>query len=337
MERLQSFRHLMTVQTFAANEIRGINRVEAPMIAASERTDARSCQSWEYERVVPGVVVGIDGSRESIAALNTGAAIARRRHCPLHAVTVLSPYPNYHAVPTGDDSDQTVNQLRVNLRESELRDIVRALEPEQDWTHEVMMGRPARELTRVAETRCADLIVVGRKRHSAMDRMLGGETTLQVMRMSSVPVLAVDADIDGPKTIVAAVDFSPSSILAVKSALQFMNGSGTIYLVFVEPAPLLVPSGVSAPVDTRFPGDLVVWFRRMVADLGIQSGIIAEPVVLGGRPASAIVQFAERVGADLIAAGSHGHGRLERFLLGSVSTGIVRNANCAVLVVPPES
>jgi len=307
------------------------------MVAAAGSPRALSCQSWEYERVVPGVVVGVDGSRESIAALNTGAAIARRRHCPLHAVSVLSPYPSYHAIPTGDDSDRTVNHLRADIRDSELRDIVQALEPEQDWTHEVLLGRPARELTRVAEMRGADLIVVGRKRHSAMDRMLGGETTLQVMRLSSVPVLAVDSDIEGPKTVVAAIDFSPSSILAVKSALPFMNGSGTIYLVFVEPAPLLHPPNVQAPVDTRFPGDLVVWFRRVIADLGIQPGVIAEPVVLGGRPASAIVQFAERVGADMIAAGSHGHGRLERFLLGSVSTGIVRNANCAVLVVPPES
>jgi nucleotide-binding universal stress UspA family protein len=224
----------------------------------------------------------------------------------------------------------------MSLRDSELRDIVRVLEPEDDWTHEVVMGQPARELNRVAVDRCADLIVVGRKRHSPMDRVLGGETTFQVMRMSGHPVLAVDADLEIPRTVVAAVDFSPSSILAVKSALQFMNGSGTLYLVFVEPAPLIVPPGYSAPVDMRFPGDLVVWFRRVVSDLCIPAGVIVEPVVLGGRPASAIVQFGERVGADLIAAGSHGHGRLERFLLGSVSTGIVRNANCAVLVVPPS-
>lgn len=307
------------------------------MIAATELPRAQSCQSWEYERILPGVVVGVDGSRESIAALNTGAAIARRRRCPLHAVTVLSPYPNYHPIPAGDDSDQTVNQLRMNLRDSELRDIVQALEPGDDWTHEVVMGRPARELNRVACDRCADLIIVGRKRHGAMDRVLGGETTLQVMRMSSIPILAVDTDLEIPRTVVAAVDFSPSSILAVKAALQLMNGSGTLYLAFVEPAPLIVPPGYSAPVDTRYPGDLVVWFRRMVSNLNIQAGVIAEPVVLGGRPASAIVQFAERVGADMLAAGSHGHGRLERFLLGSVSTGIVRNANCAVLVVPPSA
>jgi nucleotide-binding universal stress UspA family protein len=307
------------------------------MMAAPEVTHAHSCQSWEYERATPGIVVGVDGSRESIAALNTGAVLARRRRCPLHAVTVLSPYPSYHAIPAGDDSEHTVNELRMSLRDSELHDIVTALEPEEDWTHEVMMGRPARELNRAAVNRGADLMIVGRKRHSAMDRVLGGETTLQVMRTSTIPVLAVDTDLEIPRTVVAAVDFSPSSILAVKSALEFMSGSGTLYLVFVEPAPVIVPAGYSAPVDMRFPGDLVVWFRRMVADLGIQAGIIAEPVVLGGRPASAIVQFAERVGADMIAAGSHGHGRLERFLLGSVSSGIVRNANCAVLVVPPSS
>jgi nucleotide-binding universal stress UspA family protein len=278
----------------------------------------------------------VDGSRESIAALNTAASIARRRCCPLHALTVLSPYPGYHLNPVGDESAENVNRLRMNLRDSELNDIVNVLEPSEDWTHEVVMGRPVRELNAAAEHRGAEMLVIGRREHSAMDRILGGETTLQIMRMSAVPVLSVGSDLETPRTVVAAMDFSPSSILAAKSALALMKGSGTLYLVFVEPPAALVPTGFPAPKE-RFPGDIVAWFRRVGEELGAHPGINVEPVVLTGRPASAVVQFAERVGADLIAAGTHGHGRLERFLLGSVSTGIARNAACGVLVVPPTN
>jgi len=305
------------------------------MTAATELPRVRSNLSWEYENLVPGgVVVGVDGSRESIAALNSGAAIARRRQCPLHAVTVLSPFPSYRMTVPGDPGEN-VNTLRMSIRDSELRHIVNVLEPADDWTHEVVLGRPAPELTRIAELRGADVLVIGRSQHAVVDRVLGGETVLQIMRMSAIPVLAVDSDVEIPRTVVAAVDFSPSSILAAKSVLQMMNGSGSLYLVFVEPPPVLVPKGADAPARTGIPADLVSCFGALIENLGQCRAIRIETVVLNGRPASAVVQFAERVGADLITAGSHGHGRLERFLLGSVSTGIVRNANCAVLVVPP--
>ncbi len=288
------------------------------MIATAALPRTGSNLSWEYENPIPGgVVVGVDGSRESIAALNSAAAIARRRQWPLHAVTVLSPFPVHRSTVPGDPGEN-VNSLRMNIRDSELKHIVNILEPQDDWTHEVVLGRPALELTRIAEHRGADLLVIGRRQHAVVDRVLGGETVLEIMRRSEIPVLAVDSDIEIPRTVVAGVDFSPSSVLAAKSVLRLMNGSGTLYLVCVE----------SQPVD------IVSGFRRLVASLENHNAIHIETVVLNGRPASAVVQFAERVGADLIAAGSHGYGRLEQLLLGSVSTGIVRNANCAVLVVP---
>ena len=306
------------------------------MITANTSPGAQSSQSWEYEATVPGgVVAGVDGSIESIAALNTAAAIARNRRCPLHAVTVLQPFPSYQVNPGVDKSRENVNELRAALRDSELGQIMHSLEPAADWTHEAVVGRPARELTFAAERRGAELLIVGRHRHGAIDRVLGGETTLQIMRMSALPVLAVDSDIETAHTVVAAVDFSPSSIRAAKTALHLMGNSGTLYLVFVEPPAELLPKGFALPEEARFPGDVVVWFRRLADGLGKHPGILAEPVILSGRPVSAIVQFAERVGADLITTGSHGHGRVERFLLGSVSTGLVRNAGCGVLVVPP--
>ena len=51
-------------------------------------------------------------------------------------------------------------------------------------------------------------------------------------------------------------------------------------------------------------------------------------------PANEIVRYAETHGADVIVLGSHGHGLVRRFLLGSVADKMVRQAPCAVLVVP---
>ncbi len=55
--------------------------------------------------------------------------------------------------------------------------------------------------------------------------------------------------------------------------------------------------------------------------------------VLSGVPKRAILEEAERFGADLIVVGSHGHGMLERFLLGSVSQAVALHATCSVEIV----
>jgi nucleotide-binding universal stress UspA family protein len=222
----------------------------------------------------------------------------------------------------------------MDLKDSELREVLKASQPEESWTHEVVMGRTAEVLTSVAEHRGADLIVVGRTRHGPLDRVFGGETTLQVMRTSAVSVLAVAAELDHPRTIVVATDFFPASVQAAKVALRLLGKAGTLYIAYVGPPLDLLPNGFTLPGETRFPGDVVVCFRRLIDGLGGHSGVLVEPITLTGKPVSAILEFAERVGADVIAAGSHSHSRMERVLLGSVSTGLVRDAHCAVLVAP---
>lgn len=52
-----------------------------------------------------------------------------------------------------------------------------------------------------------------------------------------------------------------------------------------------------------------------------------------GSPKRAIVEEAERFGADLIVVGSHGYRSWERMLLGSVSQAVALHAECSVLIV----
>ena len=55
--------------------------------------------------------------------------------------------------------------------------------------------------------------------------------------------------------------------------------------------------------------------------------------VLSGSPKVVILEEADAFGADLIVVGSHGHGMLERFLLGSVSQAVAFHARCSVEIV----
>jgi nucleotide-binding universal stress UspA family protein len=55
--------------------------------------------------------------------------------------------------------------------------------------------------------------------------------------------------------------------------------------------------------------------------------------VPSGSPKRVILEEAEAFGADLIVVGSHGHGMLERFLLGSVSQAVALHARCSVEIV----
>ena len=58
-----------------------------------------------------------------------------------------------------------------------------------------------------------------------------------------------------------------------------------------------------------------------------------ETVVVDQEPVDGILDEAKRFAADVIVLGWRGHGTIRRLLMGSVSRGVVRGAQCAVLVV----
>jgi nucleotide-binding universal stress UspA family protein len=305
------------------------------MITTQQPSGRTIHQSWEYERLQPGgVVVGVDGSAESIGALNTAASIARSQRWALHVVSVLPPFPAYHIDPGLSESRNNTDELRIQLRGASIRSLMDSVGAAEGWTHEVVMGRPARMITHIAGQRGANLIVVGRREHGLMDRIAGAETSLQVMRLSSIPVLAVAADEDQPQSIVVATDFSEASVRAAKAACELLGRRGSLHLVYVEPPVELLPEGFGIAGDGRYPGDVVQWFRRFVESIKAPPGVFVETTLLNGKPVPALIEFAERIGADMIAAGSHSNSRMERILLGSVSTGLVRSAACPVLIAP---
>jgi nucleotide-binding universal stress UspA family protein len=197
-----------------------------------------------------------------------------------------------------------------------------------------MIGKSATQIASVAEKRGADLIVLGRSQRRGVDRLITGETTLQVMRSSSVPVMVVESEIAKPTTAVVAVDFGPASVRAARLALDLLGSQGALYLVYVEEPIDLFPGATIAPVPQHYPGEVIVFFRRIMEALRVPSGVVVETVMLNGVPVHSIEEFCERVGADLLSAGTHGLSRVASFFLGSVSTGLVRRVRIPIVIAP---
>ncbi|MDX8401917.1 MAG: universal stress protein [Mariprofundaceae bacterium] len=65
--------------------------------------------------------------------------------------------------------------------------------------------------------------------------------------------------------------------------------------------------------------------------------VTPEIVEDGRAPATVICERAERIEAELIVVGRHGHGMIDRLLIGSTAERVVRHAPCAVLVTVPRA
>jgi len=70
---------------------------------------------------------------------------------------------------------------------------------------------------------------------------------------------------------------------------------------------------------------------RTAADRQVETRLVE------GSPAERLLGIADEEGAAFIVAGSRGRGAMASGVLGSVSRTLVRNANCPVVVVPPNS
>jgi nucleotide-binding universal stress UspA family protein len=62
--------------------------------------------------------------------------------------------------------------------------------------------------------------------------------------------------------------------------------------------------------------------------------LVPERLIVTGQPAAAIISWATAKQAQLIIIGTHGRRGVTRFFMGSVAERVLREAPCAVLVVP---
>jgi nucleotide-binding universal stress UspA family protein len=223
---------------------------------------------------------------------------------------------------------------RESLRERVAKQMREVAGEGAQWQIEIREGDPAPVIVRTARELEARAIVLGLGQHDLLDRIFGGETALQVLRLAKVPVFAVAPSYQHlPVSAVVATDFSFASVRAARAALEMFDTIRKLYLVHVAPRIELQPEAFAAWVSLYGEG-VGPAFERVKAELGAAPEVVVETVVREGKPSREILDLARSVGADIVVSGSRGAGLIDRLLVGSTATGLIRGAQCSVLAVP---
>ena len=130
--------------------------------------------------------------------------------------------------------------------------------------------------------------------------------------------------------ILLAIDHSVSSATAVNelASRPWPAGTKVCVLNVVEPPErIVIPAVLQTATEA---GQALV---KNAADRLIARGLAASTHVVQDFPRTGIAEYAESWGADLVVVGSHGHGAIARFLIGSVAQALIRVAPCSVEVV----
>jgi nucleotide-binding universal stress UspA family protein len=138
------------------------------------------------------------------------------------------------------------------------------------------------------------------------------------------------------RSIVVGTDGSEHAGHALDEAIAIAErDQGTLHIVTAFPDPATIRERITSSAKTVSVNVTEVAEQVLVraADRAQAKGIQAETYAREVDPAEAILQVASEQQADLIVVGSRGLSRVERFLLGSVSTKVSQHASCSVMIV----
>lgn len=288
------------------------------------------------------LVVGVDGSEGSLAALRWATDEARRRRWPIN---VVSAWAAYHGVAVGALTDHARLQQETEQQLDAL--LGRELGDTSDLVvrREVQEGPAARVL--IDSAREAALLVVGSRGHGGFSRLVLGSVSQQCAQHAPCPVVVVREggrvdDAGGgepvPPRIVVGVDGSQSSRAALRWAVEEARlRQATLDVVHAWRVPYQsgYPVGmVVLPVE-RVEEDARRLLDRAVGEVDARGIPAVERILVCDSAARALLDSAK--GAGLIVVGSRGRGGFAGLLLGSVSQTVLHHAACPVMVVRPPA
>ena len=144
------------------------------------------------------IMVGIDGSKESVNAADYAIAIAKRHNAELIAINVLTSEIGYaYSSPGVESPPLTIGEI-ILLTEDEVKKWFNDIEEKADrndirFRSEIIMAKRSAVSTMLdyAEEQKIDLIAVGTRGRSGIKKMLLGSFASGLVTYATCPVLVV--------------------------------------------------------------------------------------------------------------------------------------------------
>lgn len=284
------------------------------------------------------VLLAVDGSDHSFDAVRAVECLS-----PAHPLTVLYvlnlPRLAYPTLGPNLDKElsMTVEEAMKEEGESLTNRAASLLPPHHGTTEKRMVeGKPAETILAVADEIHADMIVMGARGVGQLQEHVIGSVSHRVMTHASCPVFVVKTPIRHLQRMLIPIadEEDGQGVVDFLSKNPFRERPEVTVVHVVPFSEPIWPVGAMIPEGFR--KDMMSYGKKItngvVEKLG-PLGYTARGLAVMGSPASAIAQEASASECDLILMRSHARPGISRFLLGSVSHGVVHHTGCSVLIL----
>jgi nucleotide-binding universal stress UspA family protein len=296
---------------------------------------------------IESILVPTDGSEASRAGARRGIDLAASLDADLAVIAVVDTRelePSLSALR----SDETDERERVLEDEAEraVDEIARLARTHLSGsvTTTIEHGVPVEMITRYADAHGSDLVVMGTHGRTGLERVVLGSTTAKTLRTSRVPVMTVPPGASvvelgdaAYEDVLLPTDGSEGAEVAVEWGLALAVATdATVHTVYsVETSHFAGLEGVAQIHDAL--EEVGREALDTVRDLADARNVSVTGHVATGPAARMILSYADDNDADVIVMGTHGRTGVQRYLIGSVTETVVRQADVPVCAVPMQN
>ena len=297
------------------------------------------------------ILVALDGSAPSFAALEEARALAADWQARLAVVHVEEPFPGAAAsVPILRDAlglpdplaeGRVAWQVGQERLQGYLEDVGLGERPIE---RHVRVGSPAQEIRALVDELQPSLLVLGRTGAGKVEQLLLGGTSERLLVGTEVPVLLVGARAVGPsRRLLVPVDFGPCTAEQLRwvCRLPLAEGAAVTFLsVYALPSYFwdAVERDVSeAAVEEALRQEYRRLFAELFACRAEGTGAHFVEAVRQGVPTEEILAFAQEEGVDSVVVGDRGSSAFSSWLPGSTALKVSRAFPGNVWVIPGRS
>lgn len=287
------------------------------------------------------IIVGVDFSECSRRALEQAARLTRWNNAQLSIIHVQDVSELELA---GVEFPPPLDELRARHRARAIAQLAEWAEQAgapAEASREVINGSPLEVLLQASQRRRTDLLVLGATGESLLPDGTGTLAT-KCLRKASTKVMLVHANqVRRYRRVLACVDFSEASRVAVAQALHVAEqDQAELHLLHVFRAEWQIwnfhqPLPALSEFEKNYRAIMENNLRQFVP---VPPRInVSYSVASAETHGAGIADYARRVGVDLVVLGSKGRTNLKYVLLGSTVERLWKEIACSVLVTRPPA
>jgi len=273
-----------------------------------------------------------DEAREALLYAEAMAKAFKAQLIALHVVPDFSPaFYDLASVIKGEIA------RRIETVKKEAKKRLETMTKSKGLSLEIIIqeGTASKKIVEIAEREKADLIVMGRRGLSAIEKLFIGSVANQVLRNSPVPILITKKKRGKPrfKKIIVPTDFSEQEEVERDYAWKLAKGLGASELCLLHVLELHQYEFSPRELDEILAAVLKRLQQRKKREK--EDFKVTEDIYRAVNAPLGIVDYAETHHYDLIVISSCTQSKLERFFLGSTTEKVISYSNLPVFVIPP--